>query len=97
MKVLMWRPRHAARTPAGIRRLTFPAIGEYAGRARYLPGDISTLLPELRAAVGQIVEVQFAGMAPAGPFAGQCLYREVPTRAILGGTQIPEQDLDFIE
>jgi hypothetical protein len=96
MRILAWRPR----TPAPARQrptdLRFPARGDYAGRARYLPGDTTGLLPALREAAGQLVDVRFIGMAPPGPYQGQALYRDC-TGLLLGDTPIPEQDLDFVE
>jgi hypothetical protein len=43
VKVLQWRPRqsHAGHGPAP--KIRFPSIGEYAGRARYLPGNFNQL------------------------------------------------------
>lgn len=97
VKVLQWRPRqsHAGHGPAP--KIRFPSIGEYAGRARYLPGDISQLGAHQRTAAGHIVEVCFMGMAPPGPWAGQCVYQEVRGLDLLGPVLIPEADLDFID
>ena len=96
MRVLQWRPRPTppfADRPVDVR---FPAIGEFAGRARYMPGDPDVLPAPLRAAVGQVMEVEFAGIAPPGSFAGQSFYRECSGQNVLNGVLIPEQDLDFI-
>jgi hypothetical protein len=82
---------------AGPLPLKFPAIGEFAGRARYVPGDVERLPPPLRASAGSVVDLEFAGLAsPGDRFAGQSLYRECPGQNLLGGLIIPEQDLDFI-
>jgi hypothetical protein len=96
VKVLQWRPRQSRGGQGLARAIRFPSIGEYAGRARYLPGDISQLGPNQRTAAGHIVEVCFMGMAPPGPWAGQCLYQEVRGLDLLGPALIPEADLDFI-
>ena len=100
MRVLQWRPRSAA--PRSIFEadpipFKFPAIGEFAGRARYVPRDVEPLPPLLRAAAGMVVDLEFAGIAsPGGRFVGQSLYRECSGQNLLGGLVIPEQDLDFI-
>ena len=100
MRVLQWRPRSPAQhstQEAGPIRFKFPAIGEFAGRARYVPGDIENLPPPLRAAAGDVVDVEFAGIAtPGDRFVGQSLYRECSGRNLLGGLVVPGQDLDFI-
>lgn len=100
MRILQWRPRQSPKScrPALTTvDFKFPAIGEFAGRARYVPGDVEDLPATLRAAVGKVVEVQFVGMAPSGaPFVGQSLYRECAGGNALGGIVVPEQDLDFI-
>jgi hypothetical protein len=98
MTVLQWRPRRPAQPsvldPAQFK---FPAIGEFAGRARYVPGDLENLPPHLRAAAGIVVDLEFAGIATAGArFVGQSLYRDCSSQNLLGGLVIPEQDLDFI-
>ena len=100
MRVLQWRPRTPAQrsTPeAGPLPWKFPAIGEFAGRARYVPGDVENLPPPLRAAAGTVMDVEFAGIAgPGSRSVGQSLYRECSGQSLLGGLVIPEQDLDFI-
>ena len=100
MRVLQWRPRRAAQRStleAGSVASKFPAIGEFAGRARYVPGDLESLPPPLRAAAGTVVDLEFAGIAsPGDRFVGQSLYRECSGQNLLGGLVIPEQDLDFI-
>jgi hypothetical protein len=71
--------------------------GAYAGRARFQPCDVSRLPPQLACAAGTIVELGYAGVAPAGePFAGQPLYLEWRTDTLLHGFLIPEQDLEFM-
>jgi hypothetical protein len=77
--------------------MRFPSIGEYAGRARYLPSDISQLGTRQRTAAGHVVEVCFMGMAPPGPWSGQGLYQEVRGLDLLGPALIPGADLDFID
>ena len=73
-------------------------VGSYAGRARFRPTDRVTLTPSLERAVGQVVQVGFAGMAPLdGPFAGQALYLEWRRDDIFDGFLIPEQDLEFVD
>lgn len=69
----------------------------YAGRARYLPGDFNQLGARQRTAAGHVVEVCFMGLAPPGPWAGQCVYQEVHGLDLLGPVLIPESDLDFID
>ena len=100
MRVLQWRPRPSAQRStleAGAHALKFPAIGEFAGRARYVPGDVENLPPPLRAAAGTVVDVEFGGIgSPGSRFVGQSLYRECSGQNVLGGLVIPEQDLDFI-
>lgn len=96
MRVLQWRPRRTqtlTERPVDVR---FPAIGEFAGRARYMPGEPEALPQPLRSAVGHVMEVEFAGIAPPGTFTGQSLYRECSGQDLLNGVLIPEQDLDFI-
>ena len=77
--------------------MRFPAVGEYAGRARYLPGDLTALTPVQRIAIGMTVEVCFVGIAPSGPFRGQRMYRKTGDQQVAGQTLIPENDLDFIK
>jgi len=93
MGVLPWRPR-----VAGLdfdRKSRRP--GEYAGRARFVPQYPELLPPELQKAVGQVVEVAFAGVAPPdGTFAGQDLYLEWRRDEMFDGFQIPGRDLEFI-
>ena len=100
MSVLQWRPRSPAQRAtleAAPIQFKFPAIGEFAGRARYVPGDLENLPPLLRAAAGIVVDLEFAGIAsPGARFVGQSLYRECSGRDLLTGLVIPEQDLDFI-
>ena len=71
--------------------------GAYAGRARFLPHEVSKLPDVLGCAAGTIVELAYAGIAGAGePFTGQALYLEWRTDALLHGFLIPEQDLEFL-
>ena len=52
----------------------------------------------LRHAIGCIVKVAFAGVAPPGdPFTGQALYLEWCSDEVFDGFLIPEQDLEFLE
>jgi hypothetical protein len=98
MTVLAWRPRNR---PAPTREsLNFPLLapGAYAGRARFRPKHVDRLPEPLRAAVGRVVEVAFAGMESAtGPFAGQALFLEWRSDEVFGGFFIPEQDLEFLK
>jgi hypothetical protein len=100
MRVLQWRPRspvHRSTLETGPIPFKFPAIGEFAGRARYVPGDLENLPALLRAAAGSVVDLEFAGIAnPGARFVGQSLYRECSGQRRLGDLVIPEQDLDFI-
>jgi len=97
VRLLQFRRRDQAEerrpdTPA----IPFPSIGDSVGRARYIPGDARRLTVRQRAAIGRVVEVQFAGVVPAGPLAGQSMYRECAGEDVLG-TAVPEQDLDFVD
>jgi hypothetical protein len=96
MRLLQWRPRRTAAPVDRTVDVRFPAIGEFAGRARYMPGDPDMLPHDLRAAVGQVMEVEFAGIAPHGSLGGQSLYRECSGHNLFNGILIPERDLDFI-
>jgi hypothetical protein len=72
-------------------------VGAYAGRARFRPNARAALPPALERAIGQVVEVGFAGFAPKGEmFAGQPLYLEWRSDDVLDGFLIPEQDLEFL-
>ena len=94
MAILEWRPSRSS--PRPIPRFLH-AVGAYAGRARFRPSERLVLTPELQRAVGQVVEVGFAGIAKDGePFAGQALYLEWRRDDILAGFLIPEQDLEFL-
>jgi hypothetical protein len=97
MRILPWRaPR--SRYAQALSQILSRAVGEYAGRARYHPRGYTSLNRTLSRAVGKIVELQFAGMAPLDePFAGQALYRERGGRGVLGDHLIPEQDLHFLD
>jgi hypothetical protein len=98
MKVLAWRPR--TQPPPSRDHLSFPLLapGAYAGRARFRPKHVDRLPDPLRAAVGRVVEVAFAGMeSTAGPFAGQALFLEWRSDEVFGGFFIPEQDLEFLK
>jgi len=78
--------------------ISWLAPGEYAGRARYSPCDRTRVAPELRRAIGQVVEVRFTGIAARGqPFSGQALYVEWRHDKFLGGCSIPSQDLEFLD
>lgn len=99
MSVLEFRPSRSKERPSSQppARYTLP-VGAYAGRARFRPSPRLVLTPELRLAVGQVVELGFAGRAKGGePFAGQALYLEWRRDEILAGFLIPEQDLEFLE
>jgi hypothetical protein len=98
MKVLAFRPRSSPSTSR--ERLNFPLLapGAYAGRARFRPKHADRLPEALRAAVGRVVEVAFAGMeSTAGPFAGQALFLEWRSDDVFAGFFIPEQDLEFLK
>ena len=96
MTILAWRPRpQNPRPPVG---LGARVPGLYAGRARFQPVYAHSLPPVLRDAVGRVVELGFAGLAPSNdPFAGQKLYLEWCTDDVFGGFLIPEQDLEFLK
>jgi hypothetical protein len=71
--------------------------GGYAGRARYSPRHPSNIPIALHRAIGQLLEVGCAGVAPATDrFAGQALYLEWRRDDLLQGYLIPEQDLEFL-
>jgi len=71
--------------------------GAYAGRARFRPRRRDALPDVLGRAEGRVIEFGFAGIAGAdSPFAGQPMYLEWRTDAILDGFRIPEQDLEFL-
>jgi hypothetical protein len=99
-QVLRWRPRrevpsrHSKKSPSPSSFLT---VGAYAGKARFTPSAHVALTPTLKRAVGKIIDVGFAGIAPKGDmFAGQALYLEWRSDEILDGFLIPEQDLEFL-
>lgn len=70
--------------------------GAYVGRVRFKPIHPETLPPELRGAIGCVVEVGFVGVAqPGDPFAGQGLFLEWCRDQVFDGFLIPEQDLEF--
>lgn len=71
-------------------------MGDYAGRARYLPGDARALTAKQRSAIGRIVEVNFMGLASTGSEPGESLYQELAGHDVIGPTLIRECDLDFI-
>jgi hypothetical protein len=55
------------------------------------------LTPALTRAIGQVIEVGFAGFASKSDmFAGQAMYLEWRSDDILDGYLIPEQDLEFL-
>ena len=62
-----------------------------------MPSDLDGLDASLRPLIGQVVEVQFAGIAPRGPFMGQNLYRECPGQDFAEGRIIPGQHLEFLD
>ena len=81
--------------PANQRK--FSRAGEYAGRAIYRPRHRQDLKAGLHAAIGHVVELQFAGVARTDePYPGQNLYQEY-RRALLHSSWIPEEDLEFID
>jgi hypothetical protein len=99
MTVLAWHRRRP--TVSRLQRTvpnSFSAVGAYAGRARFQPCDGAVVTPTLQRAIGQVIEVGFAGIAPAGElFAGQALYLEWRGDRVLDGFLIPEQDLEFVD
>jgi len=97
MRILPWRPRTDPKVGDAVSKLLWLARGAYSGRARYLPRHLEHVPPSMRAAVGEIVNVQFVGNADVdGPFGGQALFRENPGTDLLQGCVIAEQDLDFL-
>ena len=98
MTVLPWRRRQHSSPRFLMTPNSFSAIGAYAGRARFQPSDRAVVTPVLQRAIGQVIEVGFAGIAPAGElFAGQALYLEWRGDRVLDGFLIPEQDLEFVD
>jgi hypothetical protein len=94
-RVLPWRPRREPQSSASPS--SFLSVGSYAGRARFRPNTNAALTPTLTRAIGQVIEVGFAGVASKGEmFAGQALYLEWRSDDILDGYLIPEQDLEFL-
>jgi len=97
MAILAWRPRHQPSPRVPVSAAPRP-VGAYAGRARFRPINAEWLPAELCHAVGRVIEVGFAGIAPReGPFAGQELYLEWRNDDVLGGFVIPAQDLEFVK
>jgi hypothetical protein len=77
---------------------SFLAVGAFAGRARFRPSRHAAVTPTLTRAIGQVIEVGFAGIAASGEmFAGQALYLEWRSDRVLDGFLIPEQDLEFLD
>ena len=70
--------------------------GGYAGLGRYAPRDTNALSLQLTRAVGKFIHLELAGIAGTGqPYTGQRLYRECRGTAVLAGSWVPEQDLQF--
>jgi hypothetical protein len=98
-QLLPWRPRQdvpsrRSRKPSPS---SFLRVGAYAGRAIFKPRARAALTPTLERAIGQVIEVGYAGIAAKGEmFAGQALYLEWRSDDILDGFLIPEQDLEFL-
>ena len=81
----------------GARRRRFTAPGEYAGRAVFRPHHTRDLKDGLFHAIGQIVELEFAGVARSDEqFAGQNLYQEC-SGELLMHSWVPEEDLQFLD
>ena len=98
MPVLPWRRCQLAVPRSHLTRSSFLAVGAYAGRARFRPSDRAIVTPILQRAIGQVIEVGFAGLAAHGElFAGQALYLEWRSDRVLDGFLIPEQDLEFLD
>jgi hypothetical protein len=99
-QLLPWRPRQDVPNRRSRKRpspSSFLAVGAYAGRAIFKPGARAALTPTLERAIGQIIEVGYAGIAAKGEmFAGQALYLEWRSDDVLDGFLIPEQDLEFL-
>lgn len=94
MAVLQW-PRERMQRSRVQTDIRIP--GAYAGRARFRPHDVHKLPHLLVSAANRVVEVAYAGVAPAHePFAGQALYMEWRNDDLLHGFLIPEQDLEFL-
>ncbi|SRR5712692_3053601 len=101
MSVVPWRPRQLL-TARPVPKTSWAPIfwlpvGSYAGRARFRPTARAVLTPALKRAIGQVVEVGFAGIAERdGPFAGEALYLEWRRDEVLDGFLIPERELEFL-
>jgi hypothetical protein len=100
MSVVPWRPRQLTPRPSPKTSgapISWLPVGSYAGRARFRPSDRAALTPALKRAIGQVVEVGYAGIAEQdGPFPGEALYLEWRRDEVLDGFLIPEQDLEFL-
>jgi hypothetical protein len=95
MRVLPWRPRLSQTQTVALSSARVP--GAYAGRATFRPRRPEALPLSLRPVIGRIVEVGYAGIAPAGDrFAGQALYLEWRKDEVFDGFLIPEEDLQFV-
>ena len=96
MKVLAWRPPGSTRI--GLNPVLVRGLGTYAGLARYQPRGYAWLNPTLSRAVGKLVALRFERIASIDePFAGQALYSEEGSGAVLDDWLIPEQDLHFVD
>jgi hypothetical protein len=97
--IVAWRPRPPKQAPRHLPVSSAGrALGAYVGRVRFTPIHPERLPPELRAAIGCVVEVGFAGVAQSGdPFAGQSLFLEWCRDQVFDGFLIPEQDLEFFD
>jgi hypothetical protein len=82
---------------SGGKHRHFTQRGEYAGRAVFRPHHKRDLKDSLFSAIGQVVELEFAGIAdPGEQFGGQNLYQERRGNW-LQRSWVPEEDLEFID
>ena len=99
MPIVAWRPRPPKPPPRPLPLASRGGLpGAYVGRVRFRPIHPERLPPELRGAIGRVVEVGFAGVAQSeDPFAGQRLFLEWCRDQVFDGFLIPEQDLEFFD
>ena len=76
----------------------FAHLGLHAGLGVYHPRNRKDLKLELYEAIGQTIDLNFAGVARADErFAGQNLYQERASGHLLQSSWVPEQDVQFLE
>src|SRR5438552_708247 len=73
--------------------------GTYVGPAIFRPQRQDDLRPDLKPAVGQVVELVFVSVArPDERCAGQNIYMERPgPRSVLRGAWVADEDVQFVD